>query len=1626
MKNVLIFVLTLLVSISEAITAPYMFPDLGTPGMATYVEMIAEHNNVDFFWDQPDAFFPNNDGDALRVMLKNPNPDVVIGPLTVSWDGRLISTTVFVSPDYDLTGISKDWATTSGRIDLLVERNGALVAEFPFYIVLPTSTWGNMAGKNTIGGGNSGQNIGKMSPRNTIIVDSLDLAANVTYRISNQDPAPAEPGNQAYLPAVILSVGPIRGGVGTVIDVSANGIDGGPGGGGGGGKVCDGLFSAPANGDNGGDGFTGGGAGGRNITLNSSNNSFRDGGQGAGSSNLNQNGGSSINGVAGGVTIAYENGGGGTGHPFGQSGSGWTNGFLPEGGYGAGSGNSQTGDGGHGSYRTDGLQVNGQLTGKQHGTNRLIPLAGGSGGASGNPQAAADCSGNGGGGGGAIRIYAPYMSNLSIEANGGNGGADIADGGAGSGGGIELNGKAQIGAFAQVSAEAKGGDANNNKAGGDGFIKVNYDNGIVSGNAISVFSSSDTTRFVPRDFSLEGYRNPTGNIEHYGYIGGQWQKIGERIGPSNNYDWELNSQFGVGEDLLYISSVWYSRTNGTLPTQYKFDPEYVLSQSAWNILILDEVPDIDDKADTTFKLISCQGTTLIDSIRVENLGDADLILDMNASSIDPIADFADFTIISPVGDYIIPAKESGWIVFQFDNPDNAETTKRFRLNIISNDPDENPKKFIVNVERKNVDISFLDGDRNEIPNDTLDLGEVCLGTIIPGEFYAKNNSFQTLTISDYAGNPKVNVIPENNQQTILADSDLKYSYEINANQSGQWYSWVTLTEIDCPDNEFRLVFAYVVVDNELTFTDPTQLDFGPQLVNVGGERRITVENTGNGTVQLLQDPQTGSPIYQFLRYEPAITELKPSETVDLVFMFTPQIEGPAPVVNFTWIPDDGTNPGGCYAELGLTLSGTGSDYSVGKSPNVDLGLMYHCDTRNVTIQLWNYSSDVFDLLNQGTMQDVAWAVLQDPSGFFNYSDDVAYFSRPGEPQVTTSDNTLQEGDTVNFDVTFDPDASANGIYSSTLQIYTSADPSTPVEVIISAEVDSLQFTEIESDGVNDRVINFGKIPLNTTSAVETVDITLLSELQRRIAFVEDPVNTSLSEVDISFGQGTTLTPAQSSTQLELSIQADEYTGAPESLLYDLLVTPNCGETFRYELQFEVIQADIQASDIDLGIINPCYNQNLTILLENFGEVRGFIDSIVDKNGSWRWFSAFMMNPVEPESNTQLNLGFTINANLLGIGPFSEQLTVYTLENGVVDSIEIEVKGVVSAGFAPTEIVLDFGNEIINNTSASVIGSFQSEPALTVNTGNVVLPIKYPGVFSSDILALANMLLTGATDYEITGLFTPNALGEFVDTAYIEITISDPDCPVLLPVIFKGVGAPGASVVISIPDLGTVDPLQDELRVPIYAQIVEGIDTIELDVIDGLEISWNKTLFYPESVEGGDMRILSQDWQADREITVSLSGTDKTITTTEEEIFTIVGSPMLGNRISTELLVDVQNFAYSPQGIISSINGSNGVLAIEVCQDDKGNRLLDYRDPINITVSQTAGMLQLNAVAPYRGDYRVEVIDLTGRLLYSEIWTSNGEEVLRRNITLEAGASGVVYIRYSNNANVIVKQVTLIK
>ncbi len=142
MNKLLRFTLVLLLLSATAAfaqnpTITYIIPDIGTPGMNTYVEIIAPYNYFGKFGTADGLISPQ----GLFIKLINPADSnrVVTSPCIVSWDGRLLSCMFFVRPGAAL-----------GAVPFRVQSSSQQTNVDTFFIVAP-QTFGAKTGGGVIG-----------------------------------------------------------------------------------------------------------------------------------------------------------------------------------------------------------------------------------------------------------------------------------------------------------------------------------------------------------------------------------------------------------------------------------------------------------------------------------------------------------------------------------------------------------------------------------------------------------------------------------------------------------------------------------------------------------------------------------------------------------------------------------------------------------------------------------------------------------------------------------------------------------------------------------------------------------------------------------------------------------------------------------------------------------------------------------------------------------------------------------------------------------------------------------------------------------------------------------------------------------------------------------------------------------------------------------------------------------------------------------------------------------------------------------------------------------------------------------------------------------------------------------
>ncbi len=988
---------------SQAQQISYLLPDIGAPGMNTCVEFIGPKTMT---WNfGPDGLHMNEPGDRVRIECARPEDTaiVVLSPFVVSWQGRMISTQIFVREG--ATPNSPRWDALDGawRIPLRVVVDGNPSNTDTFYVVQPSPN---------ITIGNNGR-IGDpamaiRSRRGAVIYESLTLDPG-DIGVDARDCDPWTDGNQGLLPVVVISRGPIRSNGAATIHLDAGARQAAPGGGGGGGAYCD----VSGGGENGGDGFTGGGRGGQNKSgVPFSSDFWKLPGTGSGPfigivDKPGHNGGS-LNGVPGGTSDAYEASGGGTGHPFGTSGTGCVDGssHSPVGGFGGGSGWTQNRPGGAGGFATAGVHP-GVAGGRVHGNVQLVPLAGGSGGASGNPQGLSVCSGSGGGGGGAIALFGRSLSGVGISATGGTGtgGSGQAHGGSGSGGGILIGSKARL---APAALNVDGGRAN--QFGGQGRVRADGipDSPIPPGASFSAGPTTDTSHWVQQTFTLTGTGNGSGITLFLKEGSNPWQKTAVVMGYANNA-WSQPITLSGNESECWLIALQDVPNHVDSPDAA--EPIAVLSQAAANVLRFRQVPRIESVSSVMFDTLAC-ATGMDTIIMVRNSGRA-------ALTIDSVTITVPFSLTAPVIPATIPAGDSLAFRIRFAPPNSAYGPFSGTLRLLSNDTARTRNPFIITLEARYDNVA-LAATSTELHFDTL---HSCEGTTRIRTITLRNTGTVPLRLMarTAAAAPYAISSPGSFPQMLAPGATIDVQVRFAPTATGPFTDTLIVDggALGCPAG---LRIPISGRHETVSYTAATRVSFRPLLCAGDTSVRIfTITNTGSAALLVPSPTITGAGMTLVAPAFPLT--LAPGASQDVTLRFAPTANGTV-AGSFATV----TQP--CDGAITVTLDGmkdslrmTAADVSFGLTqPNAFPASrsMVVTNTGTVDIVVTGISvsgaiiftsSAAFPITVKAGTSETLPIVFSDPGTDGTYSADITLLHSPSCAAITARVDGIRGGAT---------------------------------------------------------------------------------------------------------------------------------------------------------------------------------------------------------------------------------------------------------------------------------------------------------------------------------------------------------------------------------------------------------------------------------------------------------------------------------------------------------------------------------------------------------------------------------------------------------------------------------------
>ena len=178
-----------------------IIPDICSPGMNIYLEIMAPSDSIGAFGTSGFSLNNPNSSVIVRALRDTDTSKVIFSPCIISWDGRLISTHVFVPP-VELGGPNPptdlwDQNPDEFHIPIQVIVNGVSSSIDTLYIVQPF-------GFNDRGGDNINRVLGaggwgRRSRKGAMIVTNMALPANSIITVDTSDCDPYLQGNQGYL-----------------------------------------------------------------------------------------------------------------------------------------------------------------------------------------------------------------------------------------------------------------------------------------------------------------------------------------------------------------------------------------------------------------------------------------------------------------------------------------------------------------------------------------------------------------------------------------------------------------------------------------------------------------------------------------------------------------------------------------------------------------------------------------------------------------------------------------------------------------------------------------------------------------------------------------------------------------------------------------------------------------------------------------------------------------------------------------------------------------------------------------------------------------------------------------------------------------------------------------------------------------------------------------------------------------------------------------------------------------------------------------------------------------------------------------------------------------------------------
>ena len=1544
----------------------YLLPDIAAPGTAMAIEIIGPQQSGGNFG--ADGLYLNNGTDAVRVVCQRPadTARITFGPVCVSWSGRMISTIAFVHPsvvpnDHDWTKLRAEF-----RIPIQVIVNNVLSTVDTLYIVNPWPL-GNISalGETTLGQGA----LGRRSRRGAMIVDSLILAPSV-YQVSVVDCDPSTPGNQAYLPMVLHAIGSIRGTkvadtIVSEISVSAAGIRGGPGGGGGAGSYVNFNFNGQT-GTDGGDGFTGGGPGGYNSARTKRKPGVGSGGE-LPANIANTAGSPSLNGVAGGEsTTSFENAGGGTGHPFGTSGTGCAerNTCQPLGGAGGGSGSQEARRGGAGGYATAGeTETPFSNGGRVVGNVNLVPLAGGSGGAGGNPELARAIAASGGGGGGALSVHARSVVDVRLTARGGVPTRQDLQGGCGSGGGIVVGGRVVNNVIQNIAANIDGGfDASGTPAsrhltGGSGRLRVDGPLRGVSPGWTGV-SMDPLQTATGNNVTLGGTKTTDGAYVWVRTLSGRWQQV---VSPADVFvpadRWRATVSWLPSDTVMYVVAAAAIPSPSVVALEQQ--PSVVFSQSAWNVVRRASATKLTGDTLVNLGQPRCPGDRLTDTIVVVNPGPETLTI----SGAQLVA--APGFVLAQEPTYpqtLAPSQTATFVVvYTAQSGQTGVQSGELRISYGSN------QTHTVRLQASATPVT-VDYFWRGLKRDTLDIGRVCIGRPIVEFLTVRKVGTAELTIVGFASASPAAMAVTGVVPVVLKDEFSFYQMTITfaAKRAGAQVVPVLVTFKECPIPD-TIFIKHTGVESQVTVTGNGQ--FGD--VRVGDRREAIFElrNTGSSELDIRTPPVLSAP-FSIVSISPALpTKIMPGESLILVVAFAPTAVTRSTARLMMMVDSSQLS---CIDTVEIVLAGNGVLSNVTLSAT---SLTYPstapCDSLRQSVTITNNGTTSFALLSPPVINGV------NPTSF-RWS---------GGP---LRDTTLRPQESVTYSITFLGSQGPDGVKTAVFSVRTD-DPGIG---IISV---GLNGQRASAALVGPRIVDLGSVRVGG-SINTTINYTNGSAFRLRVvnATVTGPnrigVNPTQFSLDPSQVRGLTFTYV---------CRAEENV---EDTVHLALDQP-CADTISIIVRARGGSEQLSASQkINFGVKSECVKGLDSVVYVNSGSLPIDLVDVVGITGPDA--AAFrVLNPaaataqrLQPGEQRVLRVEFDPAAATDGIKV--AYLTVRAKINDTIVPVISELKGERRTSLFITPSSMTFGKVSVSATSTQslIFTNSGSEPL-------VISSISLLGGATSGFRVRSNpaapMTIQPGGVFEIFVDFLPKQQKTYIDGVVMKLDAPCSDTRVLS---LSGAGVVVVDILASLPKI-VESPSTRDVRLPIRARVTGESSRIDSAAFT-MRVRYIAALFALRDVIGAT--VLRNEVVGGFTV-VELAVPPRTIDSSGTVIVELLGDMTIGPLDSTDIIFD--QAAVTAPNVTSRLLTENGSIKITICQAG-GDRLVRRSGRLSVQVhpNPVSDDGEIVTETYERGRHSLMLITAEGRTIPLNSWDHDASSpVVHHRIPVEALPSGLYQV-----------------